>query len=397
MTQDEQKFTREHWKRIQEAAASSGYAVLSTNKLPEDGRLALSPEMRQSLAEAVARNAMGHLQRGATEKAESFCRTALMLHKQCQPAQACELTLLRIKGKRNCRDDIREVEIGARDPFVVGFSYSIAVEATAASLEAINRSSHSTEHAITVDVLLAGFFYWQATNIHTDASSPLTNLATMLTNMDAIIGSEEVKLRALALNPHDAHAHHNLALGYHRARRFGDALKSMRQASVEGHHQANQKITQLQEDIRTLEKQLQDCGSPEDKAIVLYYLGRYKESYKLLSHHSVRLTSETAFYTAHCLRAMGRFEEAARAFETMAATGAGVIRKVWAAACYKRCGQLVSAVKMAKQIVREDPLLADAYYLLADSYRLLGEPAQEKSAVQALFKLDKVLRLESVQ
>ena len=116
------------WANTISIAASEGQMVIVPDQPIEEvlrsGYIAYTPAVRKQMAHQIALSAIGHLQQGAVEEAAERCRQALTCDHSCEPAQACELAVLRRKCKRSFTDDRHDMENGTRDPFVIGLSYS---------------------------------------------------------------------------------------------------------------------------------------------------------------------------------------------------------------------------------------------------------------------------------
>jgi tetratricopeptide (TPR) repeat protein len=388
MSRDELGPEDEHdaWEITRAFAASSGAVVILVNELPQDGRLPLTPETRAQLADAIGRAAMGHLQRGATTESTRYCKAALFNDRNCQTARACELALLRSAGKRSHVDDIREVATGTRDPFIVALSYSIPLAPE--HIEANNRATEAVEHLVTASMLLAGFFYWQALKTHPAFSEPWTNLGASLKELGVRFGASEMSNRAVAINPRDAHAWFNLAIGAWEERRLGDAIASMERADHLGHPLAREALPQIEQQMRSARDEFGGQPQLAQNGIKLFILGDYAGALAVFQRDT-RIPADTnrLFYEGHCLRHLGRYEEAASVFQ---GTRNGDLANLWAAVSFKEAGNLAQAESLASELLRNDPLMIEAHYVLSDTYRLQGDTVQEDLAVRSLFMLDRM-------
>jgi tetratricopeptide (TPR) repeat protein len=375
----------DHWAIIRAAASSSGLAVIMLDSLPADGKIPMDADARVQLADHIAAAAVGYYQRGSFSEAEAHCRAALALNRRHEAALALELALLRHSGERSFSDDRVEVDAGRRDPFVVALSYGIAAEPVARRLAASAGETPDGQY-VTLDTFAAGYFGWRALDRYPNASPVLTNLAAALSDIGVRIGAQDLLTQALAIEPRDVHALNNLGNLHFNAGRVAEALGLLERAVAESHPEAEARLTDVRAEIDRLESLLAGTSSASERIAALYATGRYVEA---LDVYASRPTGPNgAWYAAHALLRLARWDEAAELIQTE--LSAHLSQQLWAAAAYLAAGRLHAAVTIALQVAAADPLLFDAYYLLATIYRQAGDERNEAEAVAALFMVDRL-------
>lgn len=388
MTEDSSSPTPGDWALIRAAAAESGMAVIMTDTLPADGTIPLTADVRAQLADAVVRKTIACLHQGDLTQAKAHCRTALTLSRQNETALACELAILRATGARSFSDDYADVDDGKRDSFIVAVSYLFSAEPMAS--KAMGLDAPDGGRFVTKDTLAAGYFAWRSIDQHPHASAPLTNLAASLTDMGALIGADEALHRALEIDPFDAHALHNLGCARLREGRVAEASNLLERAKARRHPQAGDLLDEALKQVQEVEAKLADLADQSVAVELLYCLGRHDDVISICFNGALDMRNDrTVWLAGQALLHLRRWKEAAKIFESLL-SAESLSNLLWTATAYKRDGQFAHAANLAQAVVRADPLLLDAHYLIADIHRQLGDKQEEQRAIASLFMLEMV-------
>jgi tetratricopeptide (TPR) repeat protein len=395
MNDKEKESRRQNWAIAMSSAASEGYAFIVPDQPLEEvlcsGSVASTPAVRRQMAYQIGLLALGLLEQGAVEEATERCRQALMYDYSCEPAQACELAVLRQKGKRNFIDDRRDMESGSRDPFVIGLSYFP---------EKLAAQSHQDELRALAVMHIAGFFYWHAVKRHPDKASVLTNLGMALLDCNAFNAAQHALSSAVAIDPNDPHACHYLGNIYRMSQMFAEAITFF-ERSKRAHAEDGREAESLRGILAAIDSQkiaaFVDGGkkidSPYNLAVALMMLGQYVRAIDVLSNRSVwREKPMAAHCFGQCLMMLGRFDEAIPKLQIAAETLLpSKILTVW---CLLKVQKFSEVISYANEALRTVPLNAHSefLYFAAEACRQLGNSTLEQTIVDQLFRWELWIR-----